>query len=61
MLRLCDHNTLAADTIAGGPVQEPYDVRLDALWNHRSVKASLPRAYRAELINEASRRAVGAS
>jgi hypothetical protein len=43
-------------TIAGAAVLEPYDVRLDALWRHDSVKAALPRQYRAALINEASRR-----
>jgi hypothetical protein len=55
MLRLCDHKTLAAGTIAGGAVREPYDVRLDALWHHGSVKASMPRQVRAALIREASR------
>jgi hypothetical protein len=29
MIELCDHKTLAAGTIAGGAVSEPYDVRLD--------------------------------
>jgi hypothetical protein len=55
MLKLCDNNTLAAGTIAGGAVREPYDVRLDALWHHGSVKAALPRQYRIALIAEASR------
>jgi hypothetical protein len=36
-------------------VREPYDVRLDALWHHRSVKARWPREVRADLIREASR------
>lgn len=45
----------AVGTIAGGPVSEPYDVRLDALWHHTSVKASLPREYRVRLIDDASR------
>jgi hypothetical protein len=56
MIELCDHKTLAAGTIAGGAVSEPYDVRLDALWHHGSVKAALPREYRVALIGEASRR-----
>jgi hypothetical protein len=55
MLKPCDHATLAAGTIAGGAVSEPYDVWLGALWHHSSVKARLPREYRAALINEASR------
>jgi hypothetical protein len=55
MLKLCTPDTRATGTIAGGAVSEPYDVRLDALWHHASVKASLPRKYRAELISEASR------
>ena len=60
MIKLCDDKTLAADTIAGGAVSEPYDVRLDALWHHESVKAALPRQYRIALIAEASRYAHGA-
>jgi hypothetical protein len=40
-------------------VREPYDVRLDALWRHDSVKAALPREYRIALIAEASRRVRG--
>src|SRR5215216_893472 len=58
MLKLCDDNTIAVDTIAGGAVREPYDVRLDALWHHGSVKAALPRQYRIPLIAEASRAVV---
>jgi hypothetical protein len=59
MLKLCDDKTLAAGTIAGGAVSEPYDVRIDALWRHDSVKAALPREYRIALLNEASRHVVG--
>jgi hypothetical protein len=46
----------ASETIAGSIL---YDVRLDALWHHQSVKAALPREYRVALINEASRYVVG--
>lgn len=56
MLKLCDDKTLAVGTIAGSPVLEPFDVRLGSLWHHDSVKAKWPRAYRAALISEASRR-----
>ena len=55
MLKLCDDDTVAVGTIAGGVVRELYDVRLDALWHHDSVTTALPRQYRVALINEASR------
>jgi hypothetical protein len=59
MLKLCDDKTLAAGTIAGGAVREPYDVRLDALWHHGSVTVVLPREVRADLIREAARHVTG--
>ena len=60
MPRLCDQNVVAAcNTIAGSTVREPYDVRLDALWRHDSVKAALPREYRVELLRQASRQKRG--
>jgi hypothetical protein len=54
VLKLCDDKTLAVDTIAGGVVNEPCDVRIGSLWHHQSVTASWPREYRAALIDEAS-------
>jgi len=59
MLKLCNHATFGVGTIAGGPVMEPCDVRLAALWRHDSVKATLPREVRADLIREASRFVIG--
>jgi hypothetical protein len=58
MLKLCAPDNRAIGTIAGGAVSEPFDVRLDALWHHASVKTSLPRDVRARLIGEASRRLI---
>ena len=55
MLKLCNDATPAVGTIAGGAVHEPRDLRLDALWNHESAKAVLPRDIRASLIRDASR------
>jgi hypothetical protein len=59
MLKLVNDQTLALNTIVGGGVAwvneaRADDVRLASLWHHRSVKAALPRQYRAALINEAS-------
>jgi hypothetical protein len=59
MLKLVNDRTLVLDTIAGGGVvwvneARADDVRLASLWRHDSVKAALPRQYRAALINEAS-------
>jgi hypothetical protein len=55
VLKLVNDRTLIFDTIAGGAVNEARsDARLASLWRHDSVKTSLPRQYRAALINEAS-------
>lgn len=54
MLKVCDNNTLATGTIAGGAVHEPGNVRLGALWRHDSAKAILPRQERVSLIRDAS-------
>jgi hypothetical protein len=59
MLKLVNDRTLALNTIAGGCVgwvneARADDVRLVSLWRHDSVKARLPRQYRADLIREAS-------
>ena len=42
-------------TIAGGPVSEPCDDYLSALWRHDSAMARLSRQERAALIERASR------
>jgi hypothetical protein len=59
MLKLVNDRTLVVDTIVGGGVRwvneaRADDTRLASLWRHDSVKANLPRQYRAALINEAS-------
>jgi hypothetical protein len=54
-LKLCDNNTIAVGTVAGGAVQEPFDVRLAALWQHDGAVSYLQREYRVSLINEASK------
>ena len=58
MLKLVNDRTLALETIAGGGVEWVNEARADdarraSLWHHTSVKARLPRQYRASLINEA--------
>jgi hypothetical protein len=58
MLKLVNDRTLVLETIAGGGVawvnEARIAARLASLWHHDSVKANLPRQYRAALINEAS-------
>lgn len=66
MLKVVDDRMSAFETIAGGggvrwvSGAREDDTRLASLWHHDSVKAALPRQYRAELIREASSRIVGA-